>query len=79
MKSQNYKEICYLKRLLAQDRSFIWHTVSGIWGERHNNVRMNKIEDAEKAFAMASKIDPGNAVIRAYMKKINELKEKKQN
>lgn len=38
--------------------------------------RMDKFDDSEKAFAMASKIDPGNAVISIYMKKINERKGK---
>jgi len=38
--------------------------------------RMDRFDDSEKAFAMASKIDPGNAVIRVYMKKINERKDK---
>jgi len=39
---------------------------------------MNEIDDAEKAFAMAYKIDPGNTVINAYLNKINKRNGKKQ-
>ena len=41
--------------------------------------RMDKIDDAEKAFAMASKIEPDNAVINQYLNRINERKDKNQN
>jgi hypothetical protein len=40
--------------------------------------RMDKIDDAEKAFAMASKIEPANALIKEYLNKINERKAKNQ-
>lgn len=38
--------------------------------------RLNKIDDAEKAFTMAFKIDPGNAEINEYLSKINDQKNK---
>ncbi len=40
-------------------------------------LRMNKSEEAEKAFTMAYKIDPGNAVVSEYLKKIGEQKTKR--
>ena len=40
-------------------------------------LRMNKSEEAVKAFTMAYKIDPGNAVVNEYLKKIGEQKTKR--
>jgi hypothetical protein len=37
--------------------------------------RINKIDNAEKAFAAAFKIDPGNAEINDYLKMLNERKD----
>jgi hypothetical protein len=40
--------------------------------------KMGRLDDAEKAFSMAYKIEPGNAVIHEYQNRINEQKGKNQ-
>jgi tetratricopeptide (TPR) repeat protein len=40
--------------------------------------KMGRLDDAEKAFSMAYKIEPGNEVIHEYQNRINEQKGKNQ-